>query len=481
MSDVTPDHATALKQSFMLGRAARGTSIAGDDVLLTLSVLGQRNRFARPLPPVINGTPVFPDDARPVVPDAARAFLLQLFAGKNGRIDDALAIETIRALRKAGLRLHPFDIAPLEDFIAKHASEFGPFEACWLRLARPNRKHDSGGGEPEELTDESFATASPAARVTSLRHMRSRDPARARRIIEGTLAGQSAQSRAQFIATLALGLTADDQALLESATNDRSKSVKDAAEALLARLPGTAAQARRLADALSLLEVKKTGLLRRKSVLALKRPNAVKPGDVGHFLAAAFDGLSLAALASGVAMTIEDFVQAAADDPALAEALHLMCVRERRIDLADILSGQVEDDAVRVFDTAAKLLPDLAETDRIDIVRSLTRPRRWRKLPPGLSWRQLYEGLGGPLPKEIAEQILDADCWRQLAGEPVEANNEAFTADLLASLAALVPASLSSRFLAEHAPVQLSLRHRAAAFHGLFLVLTPSDSPFGSR
>jgi hypothetical protein len=82
-----------------------------------------------------------------------------------------------------------------------------------------------------------WETGSQAARLTLLQEVRSAAPAHARGMIAATWAGEKADDRAAFLEIFAVGLSIDDQPLLEEALDDRSKEVRRIAAALLARLP----------------------------------------------------------------------------------------------------------------------------------------------------------------------------------------------------------------------------------------------------
>src|SRR5205823_2685117 len=152
-----------------------------------LALAGQHSRFARPALPNVDTHPLLPEDERPLIPDAARPVLIRLFAGKNGRVDDAIAVATVRVLKRNGSRLHPFDLSRLEDLVARHADELGPYERAWLHLVRGETKSDPYADEPAGLTEDNFTTATRATKLAFLRLVRGDDPARARRLIESVL------------------------------------------------------------------------------------------------------------------------------------------------------------------------------------------------------------------------------------------------------------------------------------------------------
>ncbi|MEO7909297.1 MAG: DUF5691 domain-containing protein, partial [Roseiflexaceae bacterium] len=96
-------------------------------------------------------------------------------------------------------------------------------------------------------------TGARPARLLLLAELRKSAPALARGLVESTWAGERADDRAAFLATLTVGLSMEDAPLLESALDDRSKEVRRAAAELLTGLPESGRAQRMLARALPLL------------------------------------------------------------------------------------------------------------------------------------------------------------------------------------------------------------------------------------
>ena len=475
MLNLTADDAAKLKQALVLGKSAPAAGEAEVERLAGLALAAQRSRFTRRAPPgIAAGERVLPDDPRPVLGDAARSLAMQLFAGKTGSVDDAIARETARVLKGHGLRLHPFDLSRLEAFVAKHADELGAFEHAWLRLVRPAKERDVYADETAHVTEESFASAGLAAKLAFLRSIRAEDPVRARRIIESAFPNEAAPARADMLAVLGVGLTRADQPFLDSLVGDRAKSVKDAAEQLLARLPGHAAYAKRLADALALFEVKATGLLRRKATIELKLGSGVKPHQAQDLVTAKLEGLHLADLASGLGISAERFIEAGSENANLARPLLATTMQERRFDLADRLSTALDEpDDRTLLATLGSQLPTMMPDDRVSAARALVQPKRWKTFPSSVWWQHLHAGLAGPLPAESAEAILGAKIWHSLTSDLAESDDRAM-ADLIAAFGALVPAQSSTRFLAAIEPLPMMIKQRAATYHQLLTLLASS-------
>ncbi len=86
-------------------------------------------------------------------------------------------------------------------------------------------------------TDAAWETGSPAARLLALQTVRAESPDRARAWLQSTWSQEAASDRAQFLATLQVGLSAADLPWLEQTLGDRSQAVRRIAADLLARLP----------------------------------------------------------------------------------------------------------------------------------------------------------------------------------------------------------------------------------------------------
>ncbi len=109
----------------------------------------------------------------------------------------------------------------------------------WLAALNPQWAYASGVEEtanPEVIWQE----GSIDQRVGLLISERETDPAQARARLEGSLKELSAKERAPMVKTLDIGLSVDDEPLLEKLLTDRSKEVRETAARLLSRLPDSA-------------------------------------------------------------------------------------------------------------------------------------------------------------------------------------------------------------------------------------------------
>lgn len=94
-----------------------------------------------------------------------------------------------------------------------------------------------------------------AQRCVALRVIRQTEPARGRQWLEETLPQEKADARAQLVDSLSVGLSIDDEPLLERLLDDRSEQVKQVAAALLRQLPDSALSLRMRHRAIALLQL----------------------------------------------------------------------------------------------------------------------------------------------------------------------------------------------------------------------------------
>ena len=181
--------------------------------------------------------PECPLDPRPPCPRRAAR---RLGAMLDGHHPDLLP-EWLAALQAAGWAAPSEHLARLMEVAradpdARHAVQTlaGPLTA-WLFEIVPGL-----GWEPPGDPVDAWERGGAAERVDAMRRLRATDPAAARALMASGLAGDRAEVRAACYAALAIGLGADDEALLELALDDRVASVRGVAARLLAALPGSA-------------------------------------------------------------------------------------------------------------------------------------------------------------------------------------------------------------------------------------------------
>ncbi len=186
---------------------------------------------ALPTPPEAESQPLTPPSLSALLP---RAIVLP----QAGHAVD----ELLQAVSARGERLPPQLIPALFDLCRSHA-QLWPLAARvsgtlgpWL--ARINPEWAGLLPRAENGVPESWPGGTPTQLRAMAEIWRGHDPAAARELIARFFAGERAPQRTALVEALRVGLSRDDQQLLEQAATDRSGTVVTAAVPLLLRLGG---------------------------------------------------------------------------------------------------------------------------------------------------------------------------------------------------------------------------------------------------
>jgi hypothetical protein len=204
---------------------------------------------------------LLPALARPTLPDAHRYRFRRLLATpKNTPSLEQFLISFVAA---RGFVVHPADWLP------SAKDDWAPdLYAPWLDWVRDEAK--TGDRSDADLTNETYENWSWTERRKALEAMRGASPSEALAIIAAKAGAEPAERRLRLIEILQIGLSIADAEYLESLLKDRSDRVQILARALLARL-GRGSGASELAAELALMvELSKTGLVKRRSQLLIK-------------------------------------------------------------------------------------------------------------------------------------------------------------------------------------------------------------------
>ncbi|GAA0744557.1 DUF5691 domain-containing protein [Ideonella azotifigens] len=183
----------------------------------------------------------------------------------------SLQQQAFAALAHAGLRL-PTGLLPQALALGRRSLALRPLllpvlgeRGLWLAAQNEEWRHV--GGVSAEAADEArWQEGSFEQRRAFLRQERAADPAAARERLQAALTELPAQERADLLTVLADGLGADDEPLLDSLRADRSREVRQAALALLLRLPNAAHPTRAAARMAALLKQERALLRKRWTV-----------------------------------------------------------------------------------------------------------------------------------------------------------------------------------------------------------------------
>src|SRR5258708_14781944 len=167
--------------------------------------------------------------------------------------EDALVIEALDGMRRAGLRL-PFDLLPA--MLDLHPDEQRAAVAPVLGergrwLAQRNKRWswvaqtlaDASGGLPDDA-ETLWQEGTAGQRVEILRRLRAVDAVKGREWLEPVWKREKADLRADLLNALGTGLGPDDEALLEAALDDKAERPRNLAQTLLLRIPTSKLMAR---------------------------------------------------------------------------------------------------------------------------------------------------------------------------------------------------------------------------------------------
>lgn len=157
----------------------------------------------------------------------------------------SLRAAMLRILDQSGLRL-PHDLLALALEQGRQATSLRPWldpvlgeRGRWLGTLNPQWSY-AGGVEETASPEQLWQEGSVDQRVALLRSERQTDAAGARERLEASLKNLGAKERLLMVQTLAVGLSLEDEPLLEKLLRDRSREVREHAAQLLSCLPGSA-------------------------------------------------------------------------------------------------------------------------------------------------------------------------------------------------------------------------------------------------
>lgn len=217
-----------------------------------------------------------PEETLAVCSAKAAEILRQLLAARR----DAILREALERLRLAGLRL-PHVLLPA--VLDVQQTELRPAVAAvlgkrgrWLAGLNPSWRWAVTTGGSEEVEETVWEEGASEERLAALRRIRRQDPGRGLGWVEEVWKSEKAEARTAMVEALVNGLSSADETFFERALDDRSVRVREAAVALLARIPGGAYAKRAMAraDAVVVDYEPPAGLLRRRRAgrLVVKPP-----------------------------------------------------------------------------------------------------------------------------------------------------------------------------------------------------------------
>ncbi|MGX6605498.1 DUF5691 domain-containing protein [Micromonosporaceae bacterium Da 78-11] len=213
-----------------------------------------------------------PDETTVALPAAAGARLIRILGeGVPGgtQMAQELLAQWLDTAATRGGHVPPVLLPALLDAGRRNAIIRGPLARVagrrgdWLAGMRADWRWLRDEATPVDkdtdtaASDDRWATGSAGQRLGVLTALRGSDPARARELLAGTWAAESAEDRARFLGAFGVGLSIDDDPFLDHALDDRRKEVREAALELLRRLPGSSLGARMAQRARAIVRVER--------------------------------------------------------------------------------------------------------------------------------------------------------------------------------------------------------------------------------
>ncbi|UJC81009.1 hypothetical protein D4768_27410 [Rhodococcus erythropolis] len=209
----------------------------GDPAELLLAAAALERAYRRGGAGAITATvpTLAPDDVRFTLPESSSAHLLSMLAAKATLLDEWFAVALSRNYRAPDhLVAELLSFARASETHRESILQLVGERGRWLAAQNPEW---SKLVRTRDANPDVWRHGSSAQRTQWLMDTRRTDPALALAELRKSWGTERGEQKAAFVSALAIGLSTDDQALLEEALDDRRKDVRRAAADVLGRLP----------------------------------------------------------------------------------------------------------------------------------------------------------------------------------------------------------------------------------------------------
>lgn len=430
--------------------------------IVALTLAGQHSRFQRvaaPAPDALkHDAQSRHDDPRSMLSNASRRDLKHLLSMMKGLDGPAFFNACLDEIERHQLRLHPFDLPGLQQFLQQPATRRHPAVLPCL----------PGADAVSEISVEELSDMKPEIRRAVLRRFREADPASARERIEVLFASETAEQRAELLEILEHRLGRDDHEFLIRASKDRAGTVKDLARWLLGHLPGVAEYEARLSAAVAALSVKAGRKLQRKRKLVLnaKMITGRMRWDQTNTTRSALLGLLPSDLARQLDLTEDDLFELLPESEMqiIVTLAQTAASRGNRRQLEILLPLLADGAAIKLFVNGTLHTPISDDCRKIltahfaAIITSST-------LPDGATLLSIYKHARAPLGEDLARDFIRSKSWRDHVaelGKTEDAENKK-TPNALAEAALLMAVPVLDEFLTSFADIPIHLAGVARA------------------
>ena len=405
----------------------RPLDTGSDGALELLSLIGQALRFERPSSPdsfIIE--PEINDD-RKIIADGLRRPLIRLLTAKNATEHPARALA--RAFDQLRLRPHPFALPLIDSFVRSHSEKLGPTAQHWA----DRQKADAGTQSyfDPELLDETNWTQAPLSRRAAYLEQRRRDDADdARALVESTWAQEEAEARFRLLQAFQTNLSMADQPFLSTLEKDRAPRVRALAARSLARL-GTGTENPALAACMERIKQKQSGLLRKRTTLQLELPANVKDQAASRWILQTFTDVPLNEVARACKITEKELIEAAEKDEPLLLALALMATNERRLDLLELVVGDLPNAWEKMVESGLDTLGTMRQSERQRWQEIIVHPYRKDLPATWFLWDWLHRVTDTEAPSAVMSIVLHTKLLMNVAEQE---RGNAYWLELMAAI-----------------------------------------------
>ncbi|WP_433759250.1 DUF5691 domain-containing protein [Nocardia sp. CA-135398] len=223
--------------------AAAATRLRTDPALLLLESAALRGAFARGGISASTATKPEPamDDARRLLPRAAASRLARLLRDRSPFLPEWFAAAVPFDYRAPdALCASLLEQAKANAELREPLLRLAGIRGRWLADQHPDWRDLVRRGPSDAPTEQSWLFGQPPERRAWLTGLRHRDAKAAREALTAAWPKESGPLKAELLAVLADGISADDEPLLETALDDRRSDVRRVAAGLLPLLPNSA-------------------------------------------------------------------------------------------------------------------------------------------------------------------------------------------------------------------------------------------------
>jgi hypothetical protein len=411
------------------------------DSLQVLALAAQAMKFEKPHPPEAFIIEEHVADTRKIVPEVIRPLLMEFIAtgatlGAVGRIRMAIA----RVLANNGLKLHPFDLPSAETFVEEYKEFLGvEAQAFAQRNAAPEQRVNYFAAET--MNDETWLLGNRGERASYIAERRQQDPEAALRLVEDAWSTFDVEGKVRLVRALRVQSNPGDVPFLRTLLKERSPRIKDAARAMLARLPGYDGDNPNLREALSRIEPRKNN----PGAFSLQVPTNVYNYNTNEWIVSTFAGFGIEELARAKNLSVHELLHSAVPDERLLCGLMVSATNDGRFDIIEMITEKyLPTKKDFLFQHPIPGVERLTADEREEWLRAAVKPAQWTDIPVWML-TSIHDLLEGHMPRDVAEAIFNAPVTKRMLGTD---GRSGFTPDHFELLAIMCPADLRARYVA---------------------------------